>query len=76
MMKKLTAVPAAYPKFRFEPLPTPLILDGHVQDDNLEKLGKTRFWLKKELGLRGVGSFKSVYLCTCSQQGKLYVNRK
>ncbi|TXK73472.1 DUF421 domain-containing protein, partial [Paenibacillus sp. N3.4] len=34
---------------RYEGLPLPLIMDGKVQDDNLEKIGKTRFWLKNQL---------------------------
>lgn len=63
-------------KFRFEPLPVALIMDGEVQDDNLEKLGKTRFWLKNELRQRGIRSFKNVYFCSVDQHGKLYVNKK
>lgn len=63
-------------KFRYELLPMPLILDGQVQDDNLEKLGKTRFWLKSELQNYNVENFKHVYFCSINHQGKLYVDKK
>jgi uncharacterized membrane protein YcaP (DUF421 family) len=64
------------PKFRYELLPMPLILDGQVQDHNLEKLGKTRFWLKNELQHYNVENFKHVFFCSINHNGKLYVDRK
>ncbi|MFC5402049.1 DUF421 domain-containing protein [Cohnella soli] len=64
------------PKFRYELLPMPLILDGQVQDDNLEKIGKTRFWLKSELGRYEVDNFKTVFFCSIDHRGKLYVDKK
>lgn len=65
-------------KYRFEMLPVPLIMDGKVQDENLEKMEKTRFWLKNELQPLGVSDFKDVFLCTIDHRGKWYVdsNRK
>ncbi|WP_313995986.1 DUF421 domain-containing protein [uncultured Paenibacillus sp.] len=62
------------PKFRFEMLPIPLIMDGKVQDGNLEKLGKNRFWLKNELQQKGSAEFKEVFLCTIDHNGKLFVD--
>jgi uncharacterized membrane protein YcaP (DUF421 family) len=64
------------PKIRYELLPLPLILDGQVQDHNLEKLGKTRFWLKNELQHYNVENFKHVFFCSINHNGKLYVDRK
>jgi uncharacterized membrane protein YcaP (DUF421 family) len=64
------------PKYRFEVLPIPLIMDGKVQDDNLEKLEKTRFWLKNVLQEEGVKDFKEVFFCTIDQKGRLFVNFK
>ncbi|MFC4600374.1 YetF domain-containing protein [Cohnella hongkongensis] len=66
----------AGPKIRYELLPLPLIMDGQVQDDNLNKLGKTRFWLKSELQPHGVDSFKQVFFCSIDHKGKLYVDKK
>ncbi|EFM09333.1 protein of unknown function DUF421 [Paenibacillus curdlanolyticus YK9] len=62
-------------RYRFEMLPVPLIMDGKVQDENLEKLEKTRFWLKNELQQRGVSDFKEVFLCTVDHRGKWYVDK-
>ena len=64
------------PKFRYELLPLPLIMDGQVQDDSLEKIGKTRFWLKSELQRYNVDNFKHVFFCSIDHRGKLYVDRK
>lgn len=61
---------------RYEGLPIPLIMDGKVQDDNLEKLGKTRFWLKNRLQEKGVNEFKDVFFCTIDYRGQLFVNKK
>lgn len=65
-----------YPKIRYELLPLPLILDGQVQDESLEKLGKTRFWLKNELQNYEVDNFKHVFFCSIDHKGKLYVDKK
>jgi uncharacterized membrane protein YcaP (DUF421 family) len=64
------------PGIRYEPLPIPLILDGQVQDDNLRKLGKDRFWLKNRLRERGIEHFRQVFFCSIDHRGRLYVNRK
>jgi uncharacterized membrane protein YcaP (DUF421 family) len=64
------------PKIRYELLPMALILDGQVQDENLEKLGKTRFWLKSELKNYEVENFKHVFFCSIDHRGKLYVDKK
>jgi len=62
------------PKYRFEILPIPLIMDGKVQDENLEKLEKTRFWLKNVLQEEGVTDFKDVFFCTIDHKGRLFVD--
>jgi len=62
--------------FRYEGLPVALIMDGKVQDENLEKIGKTRFWLKNELQKYGIRDFKDVFFCTYDHKGKMYIDRK
>lgn len=62
------------PHYRFEMLPIPLIMDGKVQDRHLERLEKTRFWLKNVLQEEGVTDFKDVFLCTIDHRGKLFVD--
>ncbi|QNK60054.1 DUF421 domain-containing protein [Paenibacillus sp. PAMC21692] len=62
------------PSYRFEILPIPLIMDGKVQDENLSKIEKTRFWLKNALQEENVHDFKEVFLCTIDHKGKLFVD--
>ena len=61
---------------RYEGLPIPLIMDGKVQDHNLEEIGKTRFWLKNQLQEKGISDFKDVFICTYDHRGNLYVDKK
>ncbi|NIK69815.1 MULTISPECIES: DUF421 domain-containing protein [unclassified Paenibacillus] len=71
ILKPQTQTPA---RFRFEMLPIPLIMDGKVQDENLAKMDKTRFWLKNVLQEQGVHDFKEVFLCTIDHKGKLFID--
>lgn len=66
----------ASPKFRYEILPVALVMDGKVQDDGLEQIGKNRFWLLSELRERGVRSFDQVFYCSMDHKGQLYIDRK
>ncbi|WP_442951157.1 DUF421 domain-containing protein [Paenibacillus sp. 481] len=63
-------------KVRFTTLPLPLIMDGKVQDDNLQVINKTRFWLKNQLQFKGVNDFKNVFFCTIDHKGQLFVDQK
>ncbi|MBW4080241.1 DUF421 domain-containing protein [Paenibacillus sp. S150] len=62
-------------KIRYEGLPIPLIMDGKVQDQNLEMIGKTRFWLRTQIRQKGVADFRDVFLCSIDHKGKIYVDR-
>lgn len=61
-------------KIRYEGLPIPLIMDGKVQDENLEMIGKTRFWLRQQIRQKGVSEFRDVFLCSVDHEGKVYVS--
>ncbi|TBL81600.1 DUF421 domain-containing protein [Paenibacillus thalictri] len=76
--KEKEAKPPAEPgtSIRYEGLPLPLIMDGRVQDTNLEKIGKTRFWLKNELQSRGAKEFKEVFFCSIDHRGNLFLDKK
>lgn len=63
-------------KIKYSALPIPLIMDGVVQDENLEDIGQTRFWLKQQLQSKGVLDFKEVFFCTLDYKGDIYVNLK
>lgn len=57
-------------------LPLPLIVDGFVMDGNLEKIGKTRFWLRTELQKYGYKDSKKIFYCSIDNQGKLFFDPK
>ncbi|WP_068774180.1 DUF421 domain-containing protein [Paenibacillus sp. FJAT-26967] len=61
---------------RYAGLPVALIMDGKVQDDNLQKIGQTRFWLKNEIGKKGIQDFKDVFFCSVDHRGFVYVDKK
>ncbi|OCT14964.1 hypothetical protein A8709_12600 [Paenibacillus pectinilyticus] len=61
---------------RYEGLPLPLIMDGKVQDENLEKIGQTRFWLKNQLQEKGARDFKEVFYCSIDHRGRMFLDRK
>ena len=63
-------------KIHYEGLPLPLIMDGKVQDENLEKIGKTRFWLKNQLQVKGARDFKEVFYCSIDHRGRMFLDRK
>lgn len=64
------------PGIRYEGLPIVLIMDGKVQDENLVKIGKTRFWLKEKIQEQGVFDFKKIFFCTIDYKGKIYIDKK
>ncbi|WP_150266585.1 DUF421 domain-containing protein [Paenibacillus tepidiphilus] len=68
------AVKLPIDKIRYEGLPIPLIMDGKVQDDNLELIGKTRFWLRTQIRQKGVNDFRDVFLCSIDHKGQIYVD--
>ncbi|RRJ67896.1 DUF421 domain-containing protein [Paenibacillus oralis] len=61
-------------KIKYEELPLPLIMDGKVNEENLQKIGKTRFWLKNQIQSKGLSDFKLVFFCSIDHNGKLYIN--
>lgn len=71
-----TVVDIPYDKITYEGLPIPLILDGKVQDENLELIEKTRFWLKNEIQNHGAKDFKDIFLCSIDHKGRIYIDRK
>lgn len=58
---------------RLESLPIPIIMEGKVSELGLESIGKTRFWLKRELDLKGISSTKEVYFCSVDYKGVTYL---
>jgi uncharacterized membrane protein YcaP (DUF421 family) len=54
-------------------LTLPLILDGQVQSNHLELMGKTSFWLRKELRERGYKEISEISFCSF-HNGQFYID--
>lgn len=71
--KAKPALPEAN-KYHFTSLPLPLIMEGKVQDHNLQSINKTRFWLKNQIQQKGVYDFKEIFFCSIDHKGNIYVD--
>jgi uncharacterized membrane protein YcaP (DUF421 family) len=54
---------------------TPLIIDGEIQEKNLEQLNKNIFWLRQQLREQGYKDIKNISFCSF-QNGKFFVDDK
>ncbi|MBH9967128.1 DUF421 domain-containing protein [Bacillus enclensis] len=54
-------------------LTLPLILDGQVQTTHLDMMGKTAFWLRKELRERGYRDLTKISFCSF-HNGKFHID--
>jgi uncharacterized membrane protein YcaP (DUF421 family) len=54
-------------------LTLPLILDGEIQSNHLEVMGKTVFWLRNELRQRGYKEISNISFCSF-HNGHFYVD--
>ncbi len=60
----------------YEGLALPLIMDGHVKINNLQKLNLDTKWLNKELNKFGIKSTNEVFLASLDTKGELYIQKK
>ena len=51
------------------------IFDGSIMKNNLEKLGKSKEWLEKQLHDKGIKNKKEILLATLDQTDKLIIYR-
>jgi len=61
---------------RYEGVPSELVVDGVVIQQNLRQNNLTEEWLFKELEKQGISSLKEVVLASLDAEGKLYVDKK
>lgn len=54
-------------------LPLELVVDGEIVDDNLERAGVSRDWLRGELAARGIGGTDKVVYAVIDSKGTLQV---
>ncbi|MGC4375843.1 DUF421 domain-containing protein [Fictibacillus sp. Mic-4] len=59
-----------------ETLMLPVILDGLIQEDHLEKFGKTPFWLRRELKKLGIKDIKNISFCVIDDHDQLIIDLK
>lgn len=60
----------------YEGLPITLIMDGILQQHNLEKANVTYAWLQNELNKANIGDLSQVLLASVDAQGALFLQRK
>jgi uncharacterized membrane protein YcaP (DUF421 family) len=60
----------------YEGLPTILIEDGNIIDENLKKHGLEREWLHKQLKENGFDSHKKILVAMLDAMGRLYLSAK
>lgn len=57
-------------------LPLPLILDGRIQGEHLDRIGKTELWLRQELRKVGQRDIKSISFCSLHKNGNFFIDLK
>jgi uncharacterized membrane protein YcaP (DUF421 family) len=53
----------------------PLIIDGIVQEENLQKINKTNLWLRQKLRQKGFANVKNISFCSF-QDGEFFIDLK
>ncbi|MGJ7912264.1 DUF421 domain-containing protein [Neobacillus sp. LXY-1] len=51
----------------------PLILDGTVEEENLQRINKTNLWLRQEMKKKGYRDLKKISFCSY-ENGKFYID--
>lgn len=51
----------------------PLVIDGAISEENLKRIEKTNFWLRKELKKRGYHEIKNISFCSY-ENGKFFID--
>ncbi|WP_289325895.1 DUF421 domain-containing protein [Peribacillus sp. ACCC06369] len=54
--------------------PYPLIIDGEIQEKNLDKIGKNHFWLRHQLKKMGETKIKEISICGYID-GRFYIDK-
>jgi len=60
----------------YEGLPYPLIVDGNINYENLQKAQLNEAWIKRELSRHGIKNLSQVLLASLDTQGNLFFQRK
>lgn len=60
----------------YEGMPTILIEDGNIMDQNLKKHGLDRKWLSEQIAAKGFESHKNILVAMLDTMGRLYLAEK
>ncbi|MFT9493448.1 DUF421 domain-containing protein [Anaerosolibacter sp.] len=78
VIKKLEALPLTRKQMNLPPkpvaLPTILIYNGKIDENNLHQMGLDSTWLKKKLGEKGITDSKDVFLAMLEANGTVYIS--
>ena len=55
-------------------LPTPVIIEGEIQQEELRRMGKDSNWLKQELLAQGVKDIHNIFYASVDQNGEFYID--
>ncbi|SDY47461.1 Uncharacterized membrane protein YcaP, DUF421 family [Evansella caseinilytica] len=55
-------------------LPLPLILDGKIQHEHLEQMGKTQLWLRQQLRKLGFRDVKKISYCSLDENEQFFID--
>ena len=59
---------------QYQGIPSELVVDGQIIQQNLKQNNLTRDWLIQQLAAKGVNNVKKVTLASLDSQGNLYVD--
>ncbi|MGF9907655.1 DUF421 domain-containing protein [Brevibacillus porteri] len=71
LMSKPQVGPVSY-----KGLPIPLILDGKVRTEALNKIGQNQLWLKREIRKYGIKDIREISFCSIDERGIMYLDKK
>jgi uncharacterized membrane protein YcaP (DUF421 family) len=67
-------IPIDQTNVSISPIPTSVISDGEIKQDNLKMLNLDRKWLEQQLKLSGVDSISDVFYAEVQKDGTLYID--
>ncbi|AOY77121.1 DUF421 domain-containing protein [Clostridium formicaceticum] len=60
---------------KYKGLTIPLIIDGRVYEENLQKLGLNKIWLLEELKRNGINGFDEAFYVDINTEGRLCISK-
>lgn len=57
-------------------LPIPLILDGKIRDEALQRIGQNKLWLKQMIRKHGIKKVEDVSFCSVDDLGHIFIDKK